>query len=203
MSVLPPRAATAAFNPAVIESARIDTTKEAMDAFQHIDAILGAANLPIEYRQTYPAKARQIALERLSVGLSSISGDPTTLYHVVDDIMWDVLKLSAHVAAHHSAAVQARVDVVTATVLVSLYPFKPTMTLKDRDSLLYRCVRETTHVFGPETIAVIASRYDQCFREKELLDAEAIALFELRYHRKVLDGYTLRTCRPPPYSAAV
>jgi hypothetical protein len=188
MSVLPPSAATAA-TPAVIETARIVATRDAMDAFQHIDAILSAHG--IEYRQTEPRFR----------GLSSISGDP--LYRVVDDIMWDVLKLSAHVAAHHSAAVQARVDVVTATVLVSLNHSKPMMTLKDRDSLLYRCVRETTHVFGPETIAVIASRYDQCFREKELLDTEAMDLFEQRYHHKVLDGYTARTCRPPPYSAAV
>ena len=200
MSVLPPRAATAA-TPAdietarIVEIARIVATQDAMDAFQHIDALLSAHG--IEYRQTEP---------RIR-GLSSpaLRGDP--LYRVVDDIMWDVLKLSAHVAAHHSAAVQARVDVVTATVLVSLNHSKPMMTLKDRDSLLYRCVRETTHVFGPETIAVIASRYDQCFREKELLDAEAIALFEERYHRKVLDGYTARpppvAGRPPPYSAAV
>ena len=203
MSFLPTLAATASFNPAVIDRVRSDTTKEAMDAFQHIDAILGAASLPMEYRQSYPAKASQIARERLKVCLSSISGDATTLYRVVDDVLWDVLKLSAHVAAHHDAAVQARVDAVTATVLVSLYPFKPMMTREGRDSLLYRCVRETTHVFGPETIAVISSRYDQCFREKELLDADAIALFELRYHHKVLDGYTARTCRPPPYAAAV
>ena len=126
MSVLPPRAATAAFNPAVIESVRSVATQDAMDAFQHIDAMLSAYG--IEYRQTEP---------RFRM-LSSISSDPTTLYRVVDDIMWDVLKLSAHVAAHHSAAVQARVDAVTATVLVSLYPSKPMMMLKDRDSLLYR-----------------------------------------------------------------
>ena len=185
MSVFSPSAATAA-TPAVIETARFIATGDAMDAFQHIDAILSAHGSPTEPRIR---------------GLSSISGD--TLYRVVDDIMWDVLKLSAHVAAHHSAAVQARVDVVTATVLGSLNHSKPMMTLKDRDSLLYRCVRETTHVFGPKTIAVIASRYDQCFREKELLDTDAMDLFEQMYHHKVLDGYTARTCRPPPYSAAV
>ena len=200
MSVLPPRAATAAFNPAVIESVRSVATHDAMDAFHYIDNILSDTSSPIEYRLN-PASLAQERFKAPLRGLSSISGDP--LYRVVDDIMWDVLKLSAHVAAHHSAAVQARVDVVTATVLGSLNHSKPMMTLKDRDSLLYRCVRETTHVFGPETIAVIASRYDQCFREKELLDTEAMDLFELRYHHKVLDGYTARTCRPPPYSAVV
>jgi hypothetical protein len=37
---------------------------------------------------------------------------------------------------------------------------------------------------------MIASRCDQCFREKELLDREAIDLFEKRYHRKVIDGFS-------------
>ena len=117
--------------------------------------------------------------------------------------MWDVLKMSARAAAHHDAAVQARVDTVTATVLDALSASKPLMTLKDRESLLYRCVRETTHVFGTKTLAVIASRHDQCFREKELVDAETMALFERRYHHNALDGYTARTCHPPPYSAMV
>ena len=71
-----------------------------------------------------------------------------------------------------------------------------------RQSLLYRCVRETSHVFGPETLAMIASRYDQCFREAELLDHAAMDLFEKRYHRKVLDGYSVRTSQPPPYRGA-
>jgi hypothetical protein len=168
-----------------------------MDAFQEIDAILRDAKFGSL------AEASQNTQERFRVGLGSVSSDPTTLYLVLDDIMWEVLKLSAHVAAHHDATVHARVDTTTATVLASLCPFKPMMTLKDKESLLYRCVRETDHVFGPETIAVIASRYDQCFREEEMLDSEAMALFEEMYHHNVLDGYTSRTCRPPPYAAAV
>ena len=200
---LPPRMATAAtaFNPEAIERVRSRTRDDAIVVFQDIDARLGPYSVwPIEYQ---PGKALEDAQQRFRNDLSSISGDAATLYRVVDDVMWDVLKMSARAAAHHDAAVQARVDTVTATVLDALSASKPLMTLKDRESLLYRCVRETTHVFGPKTLAVIASRYDQCFREKELVDAETMALFKRRYHHNALDGYTARTCRPPPYSAMV
>lgn len=199
-AVLPPHMATAAtaFNPEAIERVRSRTRDDAIVVFQDIDDRLGSYSVwPIEYQ---PA---EVAQQRFRNDLSSISGDAATLYRVVDDVMWDVLKMSARAAAHHDAAVQARVDTVTATVLDALSASKPLMTLKDRESLLYRCVRETTHVFGPKTLAVIASRHDQCFREKELVDAETMALFERRYHHNALDGYTARTCRPPPYSAMV
>ena len=197
---LPPRMATAAtaFNPEAIDRARKETRDDAIVVFQDIDARLGPYSVwPIEYQ---PGKDAQ---QRFRNDLSSISGDAATLYRVVDDVMWDVLKMSARAAAHHDAAVQARVDTVTATVLDALSASKPLMTLKDRESLLYRCVRETTHVFGPKTLAVIASRHDQCFREKELVDPDAMALFERRYHHNALEGYTARTCRPPPYAALV
>ena len=203
---LPPHMATAAtaFNPEAIDRARSRMRDDAIVVFQDIDDRLGPYSVwPLDYRQTYPAEVRGLAQQRFRNDLSSISGDAATLYRVVDDVMWDVLKMSARAAAHHDAAVQARVDTVTATVLDALSASKPLMTLKDRESLLYRCVRETTHVFGPKTLAVIASRHDQCFREKELVDADAMALFKRRYHHNALDGYTARTCRPPPYSAMV
>ena len=199
-AVLPPRMATAAtaFNPEAIERVRSRTRDDAIIVFQDIDDRLGPYSVwPLDYQ---PA---EVAQQRFRNDLSSISGDAATLYRVVDDVMWDVLKMSARAAAHHDAAVQARVDTVTATVLDALSDSKPLRTLKDRESLLYRCVRETTHVFGPKTLAVIASRYDQCFREKELVDAETMALFKRLYHHNALDGYTARTCRPPPYSAMV
>ena len=197
---LPPRMATAAtaFNPEAIERVRSRTRDDAIVVFQDIDARLGPYSVwPLDYQ---PA---EVAQQRFRNALRSISGDAATLYRVVDDVMWDVLKMSARAAAHHDAAVQARVDTVTATVLDALSASKPLMTLKDRESLLYRCVRETTHVFGPKILAVIASRHDQCFREKELVDPDAMALFERRYHHNALDGYTARTCLPPPYSAMV
>ena len=200
---LPPHMATAAtaFNPEAIDRARSRMRDDAIVVFQDIDDRLGPYSVwPIEYQ---PAKALEDAQQRFRNALSSISGDAATLYRVVDDVMWDVLKMSARAAAHHDAAVQARVDTVTATVLDALSDSKPLRTLKDRESLLYRCVRETTHVFGPKTLAVIASRHDQCFREKELVDPDAMALFKRRYHHNALDGYTARTCRPPPYSAMV
>ena len=201
---LPPHMATAAtaFNPEAIDRARKETRDDAIIVFQDIDDRLGPYSVwPLDYQ---PA---EVAQQRFRNDLSSISGDAATLYRVVDDVMWDVLKMSARAAAHHDAAVQARVDTVTATVLDALSSIinrtKPLRTLKDRESLLYRCVRETTHVFGPKTLAVIASRHDQCFREKELVDAETMALFKRRYHHNALEGYTARTCRPPPYSAMV
>ena len=207
---LPQHMATAAtaFNPEAIERVRSRMRDDAIVVFQDIDDRLGPYSVwPLDYRQTYPAEVRGLAQQRFRNDLSSISGDAATLYRVVDDVMWDVLKMSARAAAHHDAAVQARVDTVTATVLDALSSIinrtKPLMTLKDRESLLYRCVRETTHVFGPKTLAVIASRHDQCFREKELVDPDAMALFERRYHHNALDGYSARTCRPPPYSAMV
>ena len=190
--------AATAFNPEAIERVRSRTRDDAIVVFQDIDARLGPYSVwPLDYQ---PA---EVAQQRFRNDLSSISGDAATLYRVVDDVMWDVLKMSARAAAHHDAAVQARVDTVTATVLDALSDSKPLRTLKDRESLLYRCVRETTHVFGPKTLAVIASRHDQCFREKELVDPDAMALFKRRYHHNALDGYTARTCRPPPYSAMV
>ena len=196
--------AATAFNPEAIDRVRSWMRDDAIVVFQDIDDRLGPYSVwPIEYQQTYPAKALELAQQRFRNDLSSISGDAATLYRVVDDVMWDVLEMSARAAAHHDAAVQARVDTVTATVLDALSASKPLMTLKDRESLLYRCVRETTHVFGPKTLAVIASRHDQCFREKELVDAETMALFKRRYHHNALDGYTARTCGPPPYSAMV
>ena len=201
---LPPRMATAAtaFNPEAIERVRSWTLADAIVVFQDIDDRLGPYSVwPLDYRQTYPAEVRGLAQQRFRNDLSSISGDAATLYRVVDDVMWDVLKMSARAAAHHDAAVQARVDTVTATVLDALSASKPLMAYKD--SLLYRCVREIPHAFGPKTLEVIASHHDQCFREKELLDAETMALFERRYHHNALDGYTARTCRPPPYSAMV
>jgi hypothetical protein len=191
--------AATAFNPEAIERVRKETLDDAIVVFQDIDDRLGPYSVwPIEYQ---PA---EVAQQRFRNDLSSISGDDATLYRVVDEVMWDVLKMSARAAAHHDAAVQARVDTVTATVLDALSRLsasKPLMTYKD--SLLYRCVREIPHAFGPKTLKVIASRHDQCFREKELLDAETMALFEGRYHHNALDGYTARTCRPPPYSALV
>ena len=192
MSVFPVRAATAAFNPAAIDSALQKLSHIAMSQFAVIDSALRVG------------KRLSLDVQRdLTQALADISSDPKTQHHVVDETLWKVLHMAATVAAHHDAAVQDRVDKTTAAVLLGLYPHKPMMTREGRDSLLYRCVRETTHVFGPETLAVIASRYDQCFKENELLDTEAIALFERRYHHNVLDGYTARTCRPPPYSANV
>ncbi len=125
------------------------------------------------------------------VALADISSDPRTKHQVVDETLWQVLHMSATVAARHDAAVQDRVDKTTAAVLSALYPHKPMLILStqthlaNRTSLLYRCVRETQHVFGPETLAMIASRYDQCFREAELMYHEAMALFEQRYHRNL------------------
>jgi hypothetical protein len=139
----------------------------------------------------------------LTQALAGISSDPKTTHHVVDETLWKVLHMSATVSAHHDTAVQCRVDKTTAAVLSSLYPHKPMLILANRASLLYRCVRETSHVFGPETLAMIASRYDQCFREAELMDHEAMDLFEKRYHRKVLEGYSVRTSRPPSYYAHI
>ena len=194
MSVFPGRAATAAFNPAAIDSALQKLSHIAMSQFAVIDSALTVG----------PRKRLSLDVQRdLTQALADISSDPKTQHHVVDETLWKVLHMSATVAAHHDAAVQDRVDKTTAAVLSALYPHKPMMTREGRASLLYRCVRETTHVFGPETLAVIASRYDQCFREKELLDTEAVASFERRYHHNALDGYTARTCRPPPYSANV
>ena len=133
--------AATAFNPEAIERVRSRTRDDAIIVFQDIDARLGPYSVwPIEYQ---PA---EVAQQRFRNDLSSISGDAATLDRVVDDVMWDVLKMSARAAAHHDAAVQARVDTVTATVLDALSASKPLMTLKDRESLLYRCVRETTHV---------------------------------------------------------
>ena len=192
MSFLQSRAASAAFNPAVIESVLQTLSYIAMSRFALIYNALrvGPCNPPDVQRA-------------ITQALADISSDRKTQHHVVDETLWKVLHMSAKVAAQHDTAVQDRVDKTTAAVLSALYPHKPMMTREGRDSLLYRCVRETAHVFGPETLAVIASRYDQCFREKELLDTEAVALFEERYHHNVLDGYTARTCRPPPYSANV
>ena len=184
----------------VIENARKNTLGDAMELFQHIDTQNREPNLQDFHLRPDLEETLKTLTIRFRGCLSSILGDAPTLYRVVDGVMWDVLELSARVAAHHDAAVQARVDTTTATVLMILYPFKPMMTpkaLKDKESLLYRCVRETDHVFGPDTLAVIALRADQCFRENELLDSEAIASFEQRYHRRVLDGYTAMTCRPP------
>ena len=181
----------------VIENARKNTYNEAMALFQHIDTQNREPNLQDFHLRPDLEETLQTLTIRFRGCLSSILGDAPTLYRVVDGVMWDVLEMSARVAAHHDAAVQARVDTTTATVLMILYPFKPMMTLKDNESLLYRCVRETDHVFGPDTLAVIALRADQCFRENELLDSEAIASFEQRYHHRVLDGYTARTCREP------
>ena len=181
----------------VIENARKNTYNEAMALFQYVDAQNREPNLQDFRRQLHLEETLKTLSIRVRGGLSSILGDAPTLYRVVDGVMWDVLEMSARVAAHHDAAVQARVDTTTATVLMILYPFKPMMTLKDNESLLYRCVRETDHVFGPDTLAVIALRADQCFRENELRDSAAMDLFEERYHRRVLDGYTSESCRAP------
>ena len=194
------RATAASIEPVdegVVENARKNTLGDAMELFQHIDTQNREPNLQDFHLRPGLEETLKTLTIRFRGCLSSILGDAPTLYRVVDGVMWDVLELSARVAAHHDAAVQARVDTTTATVLMILYPFKPMMTLKDNESLLYRCVRETDHVFGPDTLAVIALRADQCFRENELLDSEAIASFEQRYHRRVLDGYTSESCRPP------
>ena len=186
-----------AFDEGVIENARKNTYDDAMALFQHIDTQNREPNLQDFHLRPGLEETLQTLTIRFRGCLSSILGDAPTLYRVVDGVMWDVLELSARVAAHHDAAVQARVDTTTATVLMILYPFKPMMTLKDNESLLYRCVRETDHVFGPDTLAVIALRADQCFRENELRDSAAMDLFEQKYHHSVLDGYTAMTCRPP------
>ncbi len=208
MSVFPAAAAAApprraAFNPTVIDSALQKLSSVALQMFSNLDTRLSDASWPIEYRQTYPAAACDDAQLFFRVALADISSDQMTTYQVVDEALWQVLHMSATVAARHDSAVQDRVDKTTAAVLSALYPHKPMLTPANRASLLYRCVRETQHVFGPETLAMtrIASRYDQCFREAELLDHAAMDLFEKRYHRKVLDGYSVRTSRPPPYSA--
>ena len=185
------------FDECVIENARKNTYNEAMELFQHIDTQNREPNLQDFHLRPGLEETLKTLTIRFRGCLSSILGDAPTLYRVVDGVMWDVLELSARVAAHHDAAVQARVDTTTATVLMILYPFKPMMTLKDNESLLYRCVRETDHVFGPDTLAVIALRPDQCFRENELRDSAAMDLFEQKYHHSVLDGYTAMTCRPP------
>jgi len=203
MSIFPAAAAPprrAAFNPAVIDSALQKLSSVALQMFSNLDTRL--RDIPIEYRQTYPASACEDAQPFFRVALADISSDQMTTYQVVDEVLWQVLHMSATVAAHHDSAVRDRVDKTTAAVLSALYPHKPMMTPANRASLLYRCVRETQHVFGPETLAMIASRYDQCFREAELLDHEAMDLFEKRYHRKVLDGYSVRTSQPPPYRGA-
>ena len=189
-----------AFDADVIENVRKNTYNEAMALFQHIDTQNREPNLQDFHLRRGLEETLKTLTIRFRGCLSSILGDAPTLYRVVDGVMWDVLELSARVAAHHDAAVQARVDTTTATVLMMLYSFKPMMTpkaLKDKESLLYRCVRETDHVFGPDTLAVIALRADQCFRENELRDSAAMDLFEQKYHHSVLDGYTAMTCRPP------
>ena len=202
----PPR--RAAFNPTVIDSALQKLSSVALQMFSNLDT-----RLRDQLHQTKSAALRfdwgiQDAQQYFMVALADISSDPMTKYQVVDEALWQVLHMSATVAAHHDSAVQDRVDKTTAAVLSALYPHKPMMTLTtqnhtaNRASLLYRCVRETQHVFGPETLAMIASRYDQCFREAELLDHEAMDLFEKRYHHKVLDGYSVRTSQPPPYRGA-
>jgi hypothetical protein len=200
MSRLPPRAA---FNPAAIDNVLRKLREDAICVFQDVDLTLSDAHWSMEHKRTHPANARQIAQKRFKEDVKSICGDAATLYRVVEDVMWDVLNLSAYVAANHDDAVHARVDIATATVLLSLYASKPVMTLKERASLLYRCVSETDHVFGPETLAVIASRPDQCFRENELLDRATMDLFEKRYHRNVANGYTATTYGAPPYSMSV
>ena len=194
------RATAASIEPVdegVVENARKNTYNDAMALFQHIDTQNREPNLQDFHLRPDLEETLKTLTIRFRGCLSSILGDAPTLYRVVDGVMWDVLELSARVAAHHDAAVQARVDTTTATVLMILYPFKPMMTLKDNESLLYRCVRETDHVFGPDTLAVIALRPDQCFRENELRDSAAMDLFEQKYHHSVLDGYTAMTCRPP------
>jgi hypothetical protein len=199
----PPR--RAAFNPTVIDSAQQKLSSVALQMFSNLDTRLRD--------QLHQTKSDALRFDfgiqdYFMVALADISSDPMTTYQVVDEALWQVLHMSATVAARHDSAVQDRVDKTTAAVLSALYPHKPMMTLTtqnhtaNRASLLYRCVRETQHVFGPETLAMIASRYDQCFREAELLDHAAMDLFEKRYHHKVLDGYSLRTSRPPPYREA-
>jgi len=196
----PPR--RAAFNPTVIDSAQQKLSSVALQMFSNLDT-----RLRDQLHQTKSDALRfdfgiQDSQQYFMVALADISSDPMTKYQVVDEALWQVLHMSATVAARHDSAVQERVDKTTAAVLSALYPHKPIMTPANRASLLYRCVRETQHVFGPETLAMIASRYDQCFREAELLDHAAMDLFEKRYHRKVLDGYSVRTSQPPPYRGA-
>jgi hypothetical protein len=193
----PPR--RAAFNPKVIDIALQKLSNVALAMFSNLATRL--SDMPIEYRETHPAC--DDAQPFFRVALADISSDPMTKYQVVDETLWQVLHMSATVAARHDTAVQDRVDKTTAAVLSALYPHKPMLTPANRAILLYRCVRETQHVFGPETLAMIASRYDQCFREAELLDHAAMDLFEKRCHSKVLDGYSVRTSRPPPFSASV
>jgi hypothetical protein len=193
----PPR--RAAFNPTVIDSALQKLSSVALQMFSNLDTRLRD--------QLHQTKSDALRFDfgiqdYFMVALADISSDPMTTYQVVDEALWQVLHMSATVAARHDSAVQERVDKTTAAVLSALYPHKPIMTPANRASLLYRCVRETQHVFGPETLAMIASRYDQCFREAELLDHEAMDLFEKRYHHKVLDGYSVRTSQPPPYRGA-
>jgi hypothetical protein len=199
--------APAAFNPAAIDHARQSLQRIAMNLFSAIDLSakqMSGSDLSADQRSGCVGTSNTADYQRdLMHAIAPIHSDPRTLHQVVDDALWKVLHMSATVAAHHAPEVQDRVDKTTVAVMSALYPHKPMMQLASRPSLLYRCVRETTHVFGPETLAMIASRYDQCFREKELLDHTAMDLFEQRYHRSVLDGYTSSTCRPPPYSAAV
>jgi hypothetical protein len=120
---------------------------------------------------------------------------------IVDEVLWSVLLRSASVASPHAgdSHVQTRVDQTTVAVMSVLYNHKPKVSFfvlpTDKHSLLYKCVRVSQHVYGPATIEMIASRYDQCFREVDLLDRKAVDLFEQRYHHNILDGYSVITCR--------
>ncbi len=91
-------------------------------------------------------------------------------------------------------------------VMSALYPFQPQLpifsilqsskpvgalrTALRQQSLLYRCVRVSGHVCGTATLAMIVSRCTQCCSEEDLLNHEAMDLFEKRYHHKVLDGFS-------------
>lgn len=70
-----------------------------------------------------------------------------------------------------------------------LFPLKRDMSNQDGESLLYKAVRRTDYVFGPEILAAIASRNDQRFRESELDDKAVIRTFEKRYKTKVGKGF--------------
>ena len=188
----------AAFNPSFIDSALQSLSYVAMSLFGEIDGAserCGSASGVGTLTNTQVEAAQR----DITQALADISSDPMTKYQIVDEALWKVIHMSATVAARHDTAVQDRVDKTTAAVLSALYPHKPLLPvyrLRTRSSLLYRAVCETNHVFGPVTLAMIAVRYDQCFRESELLDHAAMDLFEERYHRKVLDGYSVSTCRP-------
>ena len=195
---MPPAPATPApavpFNhyAAEIESTRGKMYDVARTMFADIDTTLSSAGAGFSAFSEKEARERvkQVFI-RLLCNLN-----PADRCQVVEDTLWTVLHLSATVAAHHAPEVQARVDTTTAAVLSALAAHKPMMNVSNSHSLLYRCVHDTTHVFGPKTLAMIVSRSDQCFRENELLDTEAMASFERRYHQNVLDGYTAMTCRP-------